>query len=88
MYFFKKRFKIGEFWCSLAFLILKMKESMRRGQHIMLHYFKKGEHATGTQKKKKMCAGYGEGAVTDRTCQKWFAAEFQAGGCSTVRLTG
>ena len=25
------------------------------------------------QKKKKICAVYGEGAVTDRTCQKWFA---------------
>ena len=23
--------------------------------------------------KKKMCAMYGEGAVTDRMCQKWFA---------------
>ena len=23
--------------------------------------------------KKKICAVYGEGAVTDRTCQKWFA---------------
>ena len=22
--------------------------------------------------KKKMCAVYGEGAVTDQTCQKWF----------------
>ena len=23
--------------------------------------------------KKKICAVYGEGAGTDRTCQKWFA---------------
>ena len=23
--------------------------------------------------KKKICAAYGEGAGTDRTCQKWFA---------------
>ena len=23
--------------------------------------------------KKKICAVYGEGAATDRTCQKWFA---------------
>ena len=27
---------------------------------------------------KKICAVYGEGAVTDRTCQKWFA-KFHAG---------
>ena len=30
------------------------------------------------KRKKKICAVYGEGAVTDRTCQKWFA-KFQAG---------
>ena len=36
----------------------------------MLYYFKKGKNVTETQK--KMCAVYGEGAVTDRTCQKWF----------------
>ena len=27
---------------------------------------------------KKMCAVYGEGAVTDQTCQKWFV-KFRAG---------
>ena len=27
---------------------------------------------------KKICAVYGEGAVTDQTCQKWFA-DFHAG---------
>ena len=37
--------------------------------HIMLYYFKKGKNATETQ----ICAVYGEGAVTDGTCQKWFA---------------
>ena len=31
--------------------------------HIMLHYFKKGENAT--EKQDKICAVYGEGAVTD-----------------------
>ena len=36
----------------------------------MLYYFKKGKNATETQ---KICAVYEEGAVTDRTCQKWFA---------------
>ena len=42
----------------------------------MLYYFKKGKNATETQK--KICAVYGEGAVTDSTCQKWFA-KFCAG---------
>ena len=39
-------------------------------QHIRLYYFKKGKNATETHK--KICAMYGEGAVTDQTCQKWF----------------
>ena len=42
----------------------------------MLYYFKKGKNTTEMQK--KICAVYGEGAVTDRTCQKWFA-KFHAG---------
>ena len=42
----------------------------------MLYYFKKGKNANETHK--KICAVYGEGAVTDRTCQKWFA-KFCAG---------
>ena len=37
----------------------------------MLYYFKKGKNATEMQK--KTCAVYGEGAVTDGTCQNWFA---------------
>ena len=37
----------------------------------MLYYFKKGKNATETQR--KICVVYGEGAMTDRTCQKWFA---------------
>ena len=32
------------------------------------------------KKKKKTCAVYREGAVTDQTCQKWFA-QFCAGDC-------
>ena len=39
--------------------------------HIMFFYFKKGKNATEVQK--KIATVYGEGAVTDRTCQKWFA---------------
>ena len=42
----------------------------------MLYYFKKDKNATETQK--KICAVYGEGAVTDQMCQKWFA-KFRAG---------
>ena len=37
----------------------------------MLYYFKKGKNTTETHK--KICAVYGESAVTDGTCQKWFA---------------
>ena len=43
----------------------------------MLYYFKKCKNTTETQKQ-KICAVYGEGAVTDQTCQKWFA-KFHAG---------
>ena len=46
----------------------------------MLYYFKKGKNATEMQKK-KICAVYGEGTVTDQTCQKWFA-KFHAGDIS------
>ena len=40
-----------------------MEENTQHLQHIMLYYFKKGKNATETQK--KICAIYGEGAVTD-----------------------
>ena len=52
----------------VAILILKMEEKKQHFRHIMLYYFKKGKNATETQK--KICAVYGEGAVTDRMCQK------------------
>ena len=48
--------------------MLKMEENMQHFQHIILYYFKKGKNATETQK--KICAVYGEGSVTDQTCQK------------------
>ena len=48
-----------------------MEEKKQHFWHIMLYYFKKGKNATETQK--RACAVYGEGAVTDQTCQKWFA---------------
>ena len=60
----------------VAILILKMEEKRQHFWHIMLYYFKKGKNATETQK--KFYALCGEGAVTDRTCQKWFV-KFHAG---------
>ena len=44
---------------------------MQHFQCIMLYYFKKGKNATEMQKETR--AVYGEGAVTERTCQKWLA---------------
>ena len=61
----------------VAILMLKMEEKKQHVRDIMLYYFKKGKNTT-EMKKKKICAVYGEGAVTDRTCQKWFA-KFHAG---------
>ena len=49
-------------------------EDRRKKQHIMLYYFRKGKNATETHTHtKKICAVYGEGAVIDQICQKWFA---------------
>ena len=45
----------------------------------MLYYFRKVKNVTKMQN--KICAVYGEGAVSDRTCQKWFV-KFRAGGFS------
>ena len=53
-----------------------MEENTQCFWHIMHYYFKKGKNTTETQE--KMCAVYGEGAVADWTCQKWFA-KFCAG---------
>ena len=50
-----------------AILILKREKDMQHFQHIMLYYFKKGKNTTEMQK--KICAVYGEGAVTDWMCQ-------------------
>ena len=42
----------------------------------MLYYCKKGKNTT--EMENKICAVFGEDAVTDRMCQKWFV-KFQAG---------
>ena len=57
-----------------------MEENKQHIQHVMLYYFKKGKNATEMQKRrrKRICAVYREGAVTDPMCQKWFA-KFCAG---------
>ena len=46
----------------VAILTLKMDENTHFW-HIMLYYFKKGKNAT--EMPKKICAVYGEGAVSD-----------------------
>ena len=46
-----------------------MEENTQHFQRIMLYYFKKGKDITKTQ---KICAVWGEGAVADQMCQKWF----------------
>ena len=69
--------KIGEFLCSR--FNIENRGEKQHFRHIMLYYFKKGKNTTETQK--KICALYGEGARTDRTCQNWFA-KFHAGDSS------
>ena len=60
----------------VAILILKMEGKKQHFRHVMLYYFKKGKNTT--EMLKKICAAYEEGAMTDQTCQKWFA-KFRAG---------
>ena len=62
-----------------------MKEYTQYFWHIMLYYFKKGKNTTEMQK--KICAVYGEGAVTDGIYQKWFV-RFHAGDFIVVMLHG
>lgn len=58
----------------LSFLILKMEQAHIR--QIILFYFNKGKTANHAQK--KICEVYGDGVVSVRTCQKFFA-NFRAG---------
>ena len=65
-YIIKKNIKIGEF----LFSHFNTKDGIKQHfRHIMLCYFKKGRNTIEMQK--KICAVYGEGSVTDQTCQKW-----------------
>ena len=54
----------------VTILILKMEGKKQQFCHIMLYCFKKGKNPTEMQ---KICAVYGEVAVTDQKCQRWFA---------------
>ena len=53
----------------VAILILKMEEN---NIFSILGFFISRKVKTQLKPKKKICAVYGEGAVTDGTCQKWF----------------
>ena len=79
----KKDIKIGELLCS--HFNIENGRKKQHIQHIMLYYFKKGKNATETQK--KICAVYGEGAVTEvsKVVYKVSCWRFLAGRCSTVR---
>lgn len=46
---------------------------------LMLYYYRKGKNASQT--KKKICAVYGKGTVSERVCQNWFS-KFRAGNTS------
>ena len=59
--YLKKTYKIGEFLCS--HFNIEGGRKYTTFWHIKLYYFKKGKNATEMQK--KICAVYGEGAVTD-----------------------
>ena len=50
-----------------------MEENKQDFGHIILCYFKKGKNTTNAKKVLCLCTLYGEGTVTDQTCQKWFA---------------
>ena len=68
MHFLKKRIKIGEFICS--HINIEDGRVYTTFWRIMLYYFEKGKNTTEMQR--RICAVYGEGAVIDQTCQKWF----------------
>ena len=60
----------------VAILILKIEENTPTFLAYYAYYFKKGKIATEMQE--ATYAVYGEGAMTDRMCQKWFV-KFRAG---------
>ena len=69
----KNLIKIGEFLCSYFNI-----EDGKNMQHFWHIISRKVETQLNAKKKKKICAVYGEGAVTDQTGQKWFV-KFRTG---------
>ena len=55
----------------VAILILTMKENKQHFQYIILYCFTKGKNTAEMKKSFAQCVE--EGAVADRTCQKWLA---------------
>ena len=78
----KNTYKTGGFLCS-HFNI----EDGRKRAVFLAYYtlFKKGKNAT--EMRKKICAVYGEGAVTNQMCQKWFS-KFRAGSLDNAPWLG
>ena len=66
--------KIGEFSCSY----FNIEDERKWATFLEYDAFLFQERKNTNETQKKICAVYGEGAVTDRTCQKWFA-KFHAG---------
>ncbi|GFY33940.1 histone-lysine N-methyltransferase SETMAR [Trichonephila clavipes] len=53
-----------------------MKSDKQYFRHILLFYYRKGKNAV--QARKKLTDVYGEGVLTVRQCQNWFA-KFRSG---------
>ena len=62
-----------------------MGENMQHFQHIILYNVSRRAKMQPTCKNRFW--KYGEGAVTDRTCQQWFA-KFHTGDFSLVQIAG
>ena len=56
---------------------IKMEENMQDFWHVKFYNFKKGKNST-EKHTENIFTVYGEGAVTDELCQKWFA-KFRSG---------
>ena len=61
--------KIGEFLCSY----FNIEDERKWATFLEYDAFLFQERKNTNETQKKICAVYGEGAVTDRRCQKWFA---------------
>ena len=64
----------------VAILILKMEENTHHFD-ILCYVISRKVKMQLKRRETRVCAVYGEGPVTDRTCQKWFA-KFPAGDLS------